>query len=378
MARLFDPIKLGSLELPNRIIIAPMCQYAAKNGCMTDWHFTHITSLAMSSAGLFIVEATGVSPEGRISPACTGLFDDASEAAMARVVKAARELANMPIAIQLGHAGRKASSKAPADGGAQIPSTDPDGWVSVAPSALAQGEGEEAPVALDGDGLAKVKADFVAASLRAARLGFDGIELHMAHGYLLHQFLSPLSNQRDDEYGGSLENRLRFPVEVLTAVRAALPDGYPLWVRLSAVDWVEGGLTTEDSVEISKALEAAGADALHISSGGLSGLQQIPVGPGYQVHLAEAVKAAVTIPVIAVGLITDPKQAEAILADGQADAIAMARAFLWDPRWPWRAAVTLGAKVQAPKQYWRSVPAGTEPPFADITYGQRAGQNKPA
>ena len=361
MAKLFEPIKIGSLELPNRIIIAPMCQYGAKDGCMTDWHFTHITSLAMSSAGMFIVEATGVSPEGRISPGCTGLYDDASEAAMARVVQASRNLSNMPIAIQLGHAGRKASSKPPADGGAQIPSTDAEGWVCVAPSALPQGEGEEAPVALDADGLAKVKADFVAASLRAVRLGFDGIELHMAHGYLLHQFLSPLSNQRTDEYGGSLENRLCFPVEVLTAVRAALPDGYPLWARLSAIDWAEGGLTIEESVEISKALEAAGSDALHISSGGVSGLQKIPIAPGYQVHLAEAVKKAVNIP-----------------TEGRADAIAMARSFLWDPRWPWRAAVALGAKVQAPKQYWRSVPTGIEPPFADITYGQRAGQNKPA
>lgn len=378
MAKLFEPIKIGSLELPNRIIIAPMCQYGAKDGCMTDWHFTHITSLAMSSAGMFIVEATGVSPEGRISPGCTGLYDDASEAAMARVVQASRNLSNMPIAIQLGHAGRKASSKPPADGGAQIPSTDAEGWVCVAPSALPQGEGEEAPVALDADGLAKVKADFVAASLRAVRLGFDGIELHMAHGYLLHQFLSPLSNQRTDEYGGSLENRLCFPVEVLTAVRAALPDGYPLWARLSAIDWAEGGLTIEECVEISKALEAAGSDALHISSGGVSGLQKIPIAPGYQVHLAEAVKKAVNIPVIAVGLITEPEQAEAILTEGRADAIAMARSFLWDPRWPWRAAVALGAKVQAPKQYWRSVPTGIEPPFADITYGQRAGQNKPA
>ena len=268
--------------------------------------------------------------------------------------------------------------RAPADGGAQIPSTDAEGWVCVAPSALPQGEGEEAPVALDADGLAKVKADFVAASLRAVRLGFDGIELHMAHGYLLHQFLSPLSNQRTDEYGGSLENRLCFPVEVLTAVRAALPDGYPLWARLSAIDWAEGGLTIVESVEISKALEAAGSDALHISSGGVSGLQKIPIAPGYQVHLAEAVKKAVNIPVIAVGLITEPEQAEAILTEGRADAIAMARSFLWDPRWPWRAAVALGAKVQAPKQYWRSVPTGIEPPFADITYGQRAGQNKPA
>lgn len=378
MTKLFDPIKLGSVELPNRIIIAPMCQYSAENGCMTDWHFTHITTLAMSGAGMFIVEATGVSPEGRISPACTGLYDDACEAAMARVVKASHKLSNMPIAIQLGHAGRKASSRPPAEGGAQIPSTDPDGWVCVAPSAVPQGEGEEPPVALDRDGMAKVKADFVAASLRAVRLGFDGIELHMAHGYLLHQFLSPLSNQRDDEYGGPLENRLRFPREVLTAVRAALPDGYPLWVRLSAVDWVEGGLTIAEAVKISKALEAAGADALHISSGGVSGLQKIPVGPGYQVHLAEAIKIAVDVPVIAVGLITEPEQAQSVLAEGYADAIAMARSFLWDPRWPWRAAIALGAKVQAPKQYWRSVPAGTEPPFTDVTYGQRAGQNKPS
>ncbi len=378
MAKLFDPIHLGSLELPNRIIIAPMCQYSAKDGCMNDWHFTHVNTMALSGAGLFIVEATGVSPEGRISPGCTGLYDDATEAAMARVLKAARGQSNMPIAIQLGHAGRKASSNTPFDGGAQIPSTDPEGWVCVAPSAQAQGEGEEAPVALDEAGLAKVKDDFVASALRAVRLGFDGIELHLAHGYLLHQFLSPLSNIRNDEYGGPLENRMRFPLEVFTAVRDALPDGYPLWVRLSAVDWVDDGLQIEDAVKISKALEAAGSVALHISSGGVSGRQQIPVGPGYQVHLAEAIKAAVNVPVIAVGLITDPEQAEAILTECRADAIAMARAFLWDPRWPWRAAVALDAKVEGPRQYWRSAPHGVEPPFADVVYGQRAGQNKPS
>lgn len=378
MAKLFEPISLGSLELPNRIIIAPMCQYSATDGCMTDWHIMHVGSLTLSGAGLFIVEATGVSPEGRISPYCTGLYDDATEAAMARVLSAVRGQSSMPIAIQLGHAGRKASSNSPFDGGAQIPSTDPDGWVCVAPSAEPQGEGEEAPVALDDDGLAKVKAEFVASAQRAARLGFDGIELHMAHGYLMHQFLSPLSNRRNDQYGGPLENRMRFPLEVFAAVRDALPDGYPLWARLSAVDWVEGGLQIEDAVEISKALEAAGAVALHISSGGVSGAQQIPVGPGYQVHLAEAVKNAGDIPVMAVGLITEPEQAEAILTEGRADAIAMARALLWDPRWPWRAAVALGAKVEGPRQYWRSAPHGVEPPFADIVHGQRAGQNKPA
>ena len=378
MSKLFEPMSLGSLELPNRIIIAPMCQYSAKNGCMNDWHFTHVNTMALSGAGLFIVEATGVSPEGRISPGCTGLYDDATEAAMAKVLKAARGQSNMPIAIQLGHAGRKASSNTPFDGGAQIPSSDPEGWVCVAPSAEAQGDGEEAPVALDDAGLAKVKADFVASSLRAVRLGYDGIELHMAHGYLLHQFLSPLANKRNDAYGGPLENRMRFPLEVFEAVRDALPDGYPLWVRLSAVDWVDSGLQIEDAVEVSKALEAAGSVALHISSGGVSGAQQIPVGPGYQVHLAEAVKTAVDIPVMAVGLITEPEQAEAILANGQADAIAMARAFLWDPRWPWRAAVALGAKVEGPRQYWRSAPHGVEPPFTDMVYGQRAGQNKPA
>lgn len=378
MAKLFDPISLGSLELANRIIIAPMCQYSATDGCMNDWHFTHVNTMALSGAGLFIVEATGVSPEGRISPGCTGLYDDATEAAMAKVLAAARGQSNMPIAIQLGHAGRKASSQTPFDGGAQIPSADPEGWVCVAPSALSQGEGEEAPVALDAEGLAKVKADFVASALRAVRLGFDGIELHLAHGYLLHQFLSPLSNLRDDEYGGPVENRMRFPVEVFAAVRDALPDDYPLWVRLSAVDWVDGGLSIAEAVEISKALEAAGSVALHISSGGVSGLQQIPVGPGYQVHLAEAIKIAVDVPVIAVGLITEPEQAEDILTEGYADAIAMARAFLWDPRWPWRAAVALGAKVEGPRQYWRSAPHGVTPPFADMVYGQRAGQNKPS
>ncbi|MEM7268947.1 MAG: NADH:flavin oxidoreductase/NADH oxidase [Pseudomonadota bacterium] len=370
MSALFTPLDLGGLTLKNRIIVAPMCQYCATDGRMNEWHQAHLSSLAISGAGLLIVEATAASPEGRITPGCTGLYDNANEAAMGGVIAAVRKLSKTPIALQIGHAGRKASSETPFDGGAQILSSDPRGWVAEAPSSLPHIDGEEAPLALDEAGLARVCDRYVDSALRAARIGFDGIELHMAHGYLLHQFLSPLSNKRSDTYGGSIENRMRFPLEVLEAVRNAAPD-LPVWVRLSAVDWVEGGLEVEDAVTISRALEQAGAAAIHVSSAGVSPYQKIPVGPGYQVHLAEAVKQAVGVPVIAVGLITEPRQAEDIIASEQADAVALARGMLWDPRWPWRAAVELGAEVEGPQQYWRSAPHGVTPPFVGFTTGQR-------
>lgn len=372
MSALFSPLRIGPLTLENRIVIAPMCQYAVKDGTAADWHKGHIGHLAMSGAGLFIIEATAVSAEGRISPQDLGLYSDANEAGLAEALAVASAAApDAPIAIQLGHAGRKASSASPFNGGAQIGPDAPDGWRTVAPSAIPHGEGEVPPLALDEAGMAKVVADFVKAAERSVRLGFKGIELHMAHGYLLHQFLSPLSNQRNDAYGGDIEGRMKFPLEVFAAVRAAVPDSVPVWARLSAVDWAPGGLELNDALEVCKALEVAGSAALHISSGGLSTAQEIPVGPGYQVHLATAAKEAVDIPVMAVGLITEPAEAEAIVATGEADAVAMARAFLWNPRWPWHAAAELGAKVSAPKQYWRSAPHGTEPPFHGFRHGQR-------
>lgn len=371
MSRLFDPIKIGPLTLPNRIAVAPMCQYSAEDGSATDWHMIHLGALAFSGAGVLILEATAVSPEGRISPQDLGLYSDANEAALAPIVEAIRKQSDIPLAIQLGHAGRKASSRSPFNGGAQIKPDEADGWRTVAPSAVPHDEGDVPPEALDAAGMAKVRDDFAAAALRAHRLGFQGVELHMAHGYLLHQFISPLSNRRNDAYGGAIEGRMRFPLEVFEAVRAAVPADMAVWVRTSAVDWAEGGLALEDSLELAKALEAAGCDAIHVSSGGLSTAQEIPIGPGYQVHLATSVKEVVDIPVMAVGLIETPAQAEEIVASGKADMIAMARAFLWNPRWPWHAAAELGATVSGPRQYWRSAPHGVTPPFEGFRHGQR-------
>ncbi|MGL4325460.1 MAG: NADH:flavin oxidoreductase/NADH oxidase [Beijerinckiaceae bacterium] len=371
MSRLFEPLNLGSLALPNRIIIAPMCQYSAQDGLMNDWHLMHLGSLALSGAGLLIIEATAVTPEGRITPGDTGLYNDATEAAMTRVIHAVRRYSPMPIAIQLAHAGRKASSERPWKGGAQIAPDAPEGWQAVAPSPVPHNAHEVAPTGLDGAGLSRLRDAFADAARRAARMGFDGIELHGAHGYLLHEFLSPISNQRTDAYGGSLENRMRFPLEVFDAVRAAFPPERPVWMRVSGTDWVEGGWTIAETIAFAQALAARGCAAMHVSSGGVSSQQKITLGPGYQVPLAAQVKAAVTIPVIAVGLITDAEQAEAIIAHDEADAIGIARGIIYDPRWPWHAAAKLGAKVTAPQQYWRSNPRDVPDLFKDAFFGQR-------
>lgn len=370
MSALFSPLALGPLAMPNRIAIAPMCQYSAVDGRASDWHLIHLGQLALSGAGLLIIEATGVSPQGRITPGCLGLYDDACEAALARVLHALRAQSPMPIGIQLAHAGRKASSHTPWDGGQQI-ALDAGGWLAEAPSALPHLTGELPPAALDAAGLRRVLHSFVGAAQRAHRLGLQLIELHAAHGYLLHQFLSPIANQRQDEFGGSLTNRMRFPLAVYDAVRAAVPACVAVGLRLSATDWVDGGWDVEQSIDFTRALQARGADFIHISSGGVSPRQQIPLGPGYQVHLAEQIKRASGLPTIAVGLITDPQQAEAIVASGQADAVAIARGILFDPHWPWHAAAALGATVQVPKQYWRSQPRGMAGLFGDVTIGMR-------
>ena len=371
MSPLFTPFSIGDLRLPNRVLVAPMCQYSAVEGSAGDWHLIHLGQLALSGAALLIVEATAVSPEGRITPGDLGLYSDANEAGLARVLHAIRAHAPIRVAIQLAHAGRKASSRAPWDGGAQIPAGEPGSWEAVAPSALPHGPTENAPMALDDAGLRRVRAQFVASAVRAARLGFDGIELHAAHGYLLHEFLSPLSNRRTDRYGGSLENRMRFVLDVFDDVRAAFPAERPVWVRVSGSDWVDGGWDIDGTIALAQALEARGCAAIHVSSGGVSPLQKIPIGPGYQVPLAKRVKAAVGVPVIAVGLITEPEQAEAIVAEGEADAVALARAMLYDPRWPWHAAARLGAQVEAPHQYWRSQPREFKDLFVGASTGQR-------
>ncbi|MBQ0824557.1 NADH:flavin oxidoreductase/NADH oxidase [Microvirga terrae] len=354
-AKLFTPFRVGDLELANRIVIAPMCQYSAEDGCMNDWHMIHLGQLALSGAALLTIEATAVTPEGRITYGDVGLYSDACEAAMGRVLDGIRRWSDMPVAIQLGHAGRKASTEVPWKGGRQIAPDHANGWKTEAPSAIPQESGEASPAALDRDGLARVRNAFAEAAVRAARLGLEAVQIHAAHGYLLHQFLSPLSNQRDDSYGGSLENRMRFPLEVFDAVRAVFPAGRPVTVRVSGTDWAPGGWTIEETVEFARALEARGCSAIHVSSGGLTPAQKIPVGPSYQVPLARAVKP-VGMPVIAVGLITDFVQAESILVTGDADLIALARAILYDPRWPWHAAAHFGAAVRAPSQYLRSQP----------------------
>ncbi|PZQ60461.1 MAG: oxidoreductase [Sphingomonas taxi] len=354
--KLFQPLSVGGLSLANRIVIAPMCQYSAQDGCMTDWHLIHLGQLALSGAALLTIEATAVEAEGRISYGDVGLWDDATESAMGGVLESVRRHSDMPIAIQLAHAGRKASTDLPWKGGAQIAPDHANGWQTVAPSALPFAAHEHPPVALDRDGLARVRDAFATAAVRAARLGIDAVQLHGAHGYLLHQFLSPLSNRRDDDYGGSLENRMRFPLEVFDAVRAAFPADRPVTVRVSGSDWVDGGWDAEQTIAFARALEARGCAAIHVSSGGLDPRQDIPVGPSYQVPLARAVKQAVGMPVVAVGLITDYEQAEAIVGTGDADMIALARTILYDPRWPWHAAAALGARVKAPDQYLRSQP----------------------
>ncbi len=355
MSQLFSRFAIGGLSLPNRIAIAPMCQYSADEGKATSWHQIHLGHLALSGAALLIIEATAVSPAGRISPRDLGLWDDGTQDALADVVKQVKQHSPIALGIQLAHAGRKASTRVPWEGGNNIAPQD-GGWQTLAPSVLPYADTDFPPHALDQMDISTLKADFVAAAKRAEHIGFDLIELHAAHGYLLHQFLSPLSNQRQDNYGGSLENRMRLTLEVFQAVRAAVSKNIPIGVRISGTDWVDGGWDIEQSVALARALKAQGCDYIHVSSGGLSAQQRIPVGPGYQVPLARRVKEATGLATIAVGLITEPEQAEAIVGTGDADLIALARAALYDPRWPWHAAVKLGAKVNGPQQYWRCEP----------------------
>jgi 2,4-dienoyl-CoA reductase-like NADH-dependent reductase (Old Yellow Enzyme family) len=371
MSTLFSPIKLGPLELANRIAIAPMCQYSAENGFATDWHMIHLGHLALSGAGILILEATAVTEEGRITYGDLGLWSDEHAAALEPVINAVRKYSPIKIGIQLSHAGRKASSEKPWLGGANIPPGHANGWQTVAPSSVPHAPGEPVPLALDAAGLQRVKDGFVASARRADALGLDAIELHGAHGYLLHQFLSPLSNQRTDDYGGSLENRIRFPLEVFDAVRAAVSPEMVVGMRISASDWVEGGWNLEQSIVLAGELERRGCQFIHVSSGGLSPQQKIPVGPGYQIEFAAKIKARTSMPTIGVGLITEPKQAETIVQTGQADMVALARAMLYDPRWPWHAAAELGATVSAPPQYWRSQPHEFKHLFGDTRLGQR-------
>ncbi len=355
-SQLFQPITLGGLTLPNRIVIAPMCQYSAVDGQTTDWHLIHLGQLALSGAGLLIIEATAVEPAGRISAGDVGLWDDATEAALARTLAGIRAWSDMPIAIQIGHAGRKASVQPPWRGGTQVALED-GGWDTVSASDLPFTADQRQPQALDQAGLARIRDAFAATAARSARLGFEAIEIHAAHGYLLHQFLSPLSNQRTDEYGGSLENRMRFPLEVFEAVRAATPENIPVGIRVSATDWVDGGWDLDQTIALTQALAERGVSFVHVSSGGLDPNQKIPVGPNYQVPFAREIKRVTGVPTIAVGLITEAEQAESVVATGDADMVGVARTMLYDPRWPWHVAAQLGAQVKAPNQYLRSQPS---------------------
>jgi 2,4-dienoyl-CoA reductase-like NADH-dependent reductase (Old Yellow Enzyme family) len=370
---LFSPFKLtsprGGLELANRIVVAPMCQYSCVDGAAANWHLAHWTSLLNSGAGLMTIEATGVTAEGRITPDCLGLWDERTEQAMGSTLARARKLApSMPVCIQLSHAGRKASSAAPWRGG-QLLSQAEGGWQPVGPSALPQLPNEAPPTALSLQQMAQIKNAFVIAAQRALRIGIDAIELHGAHGYLLHQFLSPLANQRTDDYGGSPENRMRWPLEVFAAVRQVF-DG-PLGMRVSATDWVDGGWDLAQTTEFARRLKASGCDFIHVSTGGASPLQKIPVGPAFQVPFASEIRKASGLVTTAVGLITQPQQAEDILQAGDADLIAMARALLYKPRWPWEAAAALGGQVTASAPYWRCLPREAQSIFGNVKIGQR-------
>lgn len=350
---LLSPLRLRELELPNRIVASPMCQYSAVDGCATDGHLVHLGQYAVSGVGLTIIEATHVERCGRITHGCLGLYSDENEAALVRVVDFYRRHGNTRLGVQLAHSGRKGSTRRPWEGrGEPLPAGE-DPWPTVGPSALPFDEGWPQPAALDAAGLATVRDAFVQATRRAARLGLELIEIHNAHGYLLHSFLSPLSNQRGDAYGGSLANRMRFPLEVFDAVRAAWPAERPLGVRISATDWVDGGWTVEESGEFGSELKARGCDFITVSSGGGSPKQQIPLGEGFQLPLAAAVRQAADLPVMGVGMLFDSVHANRGIAEGQCDLAAIARGLLHDPHWAWRAAATLGGEVSHPPQYIR-------------------------
>ena len=373
MSLLFSSYKLsspeGDLILPNRIVVAPMCQYSAINGEAQDWHLMHWGNLLNSGAGLFIIEATAVTPEGRITPACLGLWNEQTELALKDKLTRARKLApDAPVFIQLAPAGRKAASATPWDGG-QLLSKEQGGWETVAPSAIPQLTNERLPHELSKSELQELITAFVAAAQRAERVGVNGIELHGAHGYLLHQFLSPIANQRTDEYGGSYENRIRFPLELFAAVRKAYSG--VLGIRISASDWIEGGWTPEETADFASRLKPLGCDFVHISSGGISPLQKIAIGPNYQVPFAKIVKDKSGLPTMTVGLITEAQQAEDILQNGDADLIALARAFLYKPRWAWEAAAALGGTVSSNERYWRCLPREAQAIFGDVKVGQR-------
>ena len=368
--QLFSPVSFGSLQVRNRIIIPPMCTYTAEDGKPTDWHFIHFSTMGQSGAGLFIAEATAVLPEGRISYGDLGLWDEERAAALQKLLTQTRQFMSMPVAIQLNHAGRKASMEKPWLGRNPLPPGHENGWQTVSASDIPFDHHSIKPVALEQQGISEIITAFANAAERAVRIGFDLVEIHAAHGYLLHQFLSPLSNTRTDDYGGSLENRMRLVLEIFDAIKQKVPTGFPIGVRISATDWVKDGWDLEQSIVLAKELEKRGMAYMHVSSGGLSADQAIQAGPSYQAPFADAIKQEISTPVIAVGLITEPEQAESILENKKADAIAIGRGMLFNPRWPWQAAAALGASVICAPQYLRSAPHDTKGLFIPFENGR--------
>ena len=352
MSNLFSPLKIKNVEFRNRIAVSPMCEYSSVDGFASDWHLVHLGSRAIGGAALVITEATAVSPEGRISYGDLGIWKDEHIEKLKQITDFIHEHGSVA-GVQLAHAGRKASHEVPWKGNKQIPSGDENGWKALAPSPVAFSETEEAPVGLDKAGIEKIKADFKAATVRALKAGFKVIEIHAAHGYLIHEFYSPLSNHRNDEYGGSFENRILLLLEVVAAVKENWPAENPLFVRISSTDWTEGGWTVNDSVSLAKRLKEAGVDLIDCSSGG-NILAKIPLKPGYQVEFAECIRKESGILTGAVGLITEAKQANEIIQNGQADMVLLARELLRDPYFPLRAAHQLGQEIKWPVQYERA------------------------
>jgi NADPH2 dehydrogenase len=355
-ATLFTPLRIAGLELANRIAVSPMCQYSADDGCATDWHLTHLGMLANSGAGLLVVEMTDVERRGRITHGCLGLYSDANEAALARVVAHCKRIGTAKLAVQIAHAGRKGSAYRPWEGGGSLKAGD-DPWETIGPSAIPFGPGWPVPRAATEEDLARIPQAFALTAERAVRIGFDAIEFHMAHGYLLHAFISPIANQRNDEYGGTLEGRMRFPLEVVRAVRAVVPGGMPLGARMTGCDWHDDGLTLDDAVACARMLTDAGLDYVDVSSGGITAATRNPTTPGYNVPLAERIKRETALVTRTVGLIMTPEQAEAIVAEGRADCVTLGRAMLDHPRWGWFAARALGGEVERVAQYKRVAPA---------------------
>ncbi|HSJ39678.1 MAG TPA: NADH:flavin oxidoreductase/NADH oxidase [Xanthobacteraceae bacterium] len=360
MAHLFDPLPLRSVTFPNRIFVSPMCEYSSDDGFVNDWHLVHLGGRAVGGAGLVFTEATAVTPEGRISPQDLGIWKDEHVEPLARIVRFIHQQGAVS-GMQLAHAGRKASTYRPWSGTGEVP-VEQGGWTNVlAPSARAFAEDYPKPIELSESGIAAIVAAFVAAATRARAAGFKVVEIHAAHGYLLHEFLSPLSNTRSDQYGGSFDNRTRLVREVVTAIRGVWPDELPLFIRISATDWVEGGWNIDESTDLARQLKPLGVDLVDCSSGGNVATAKIPLGPGYQTPFAERIRRDAAIPTGAVGLITSPVQAEHIVNSGQADAVLIAREFLRDPYFPMRAAREMGREMTWPAQYLRAAPPGAKP-----------------